>query len=484
MRAQVAGDTNVVIVGWNDATSTIQSVTDTGGNTYKVGAAIVRGAGMSQAIYYAANIKAAASNKVTIVFSQSVSYPDIRILEYGGLDPSVPFDVAASASGSSGTASSGSVTTGTTNELLVGGGTTKSYFSDAGANYTKRVITNPDGDIAEDRVVGAGTNAATAPLGIAGQWVMQVAAFRPSGGGGGSTTTTAGTTTTSSSTTTTTTVAGDPRATTGQWTAPVNYGSAAGIMQHSILIPGTSKILFFEDGAGTYVLDTSNGSFAAQTAANNLFCAGQTVLADGRIMTLGGDLDGEPAAGLPNTNIYNPASNSWATAAPMNYLRWYPTATKLPDGRILATSGTASNVIQGIPEVYNPAANTWTAVAVGEQPDLLVPVHDGHTRRPRRPGRDLPRPDQRADPEPEQLDVVGRRLDDHRRRIRGRVPPRQDPPRRELGLPGHRGVERGGLHARHDGGEPAPAGDRVDEERACVPPDDRAARRQRARDRW
>ena len=129
-----------------------------------------------------------------------------------------------------------------------------------------------------------------------------------------------------------------------------------------VLIPGTSKILFFEDGAGTYVLDTETGAFAAETAGNNLFCAGQTVLADGRIMTLGGDLNGEPEAGLVNTNIYNPATNSWTATAPMHYLRWYPTATKLPDGRILATSGTASGVVQQIPEVYDPASNTWTAL--------------------------------------------------------------------------------------------------------------------------
>ena len=32
--AQSAGDLNVVVVGWNDATTTVSSVTDTSGNTY------------------------------------------------------------------------------------------------------------------------------------------------------------------------------------------------------------------------------------------------------------------------------------------------------------------------------------------------------------------------------------------------------------------------------------------------------------------
>ena len=135
---QLASDTNVVIVGWRDATSTISSVSDTAGNPYQVAAAVVRGSGLSQAIYYAANVNAAAAgaNQVTVTFSQSVPFPDVRILEYGGLDPTAPLDVAKSAAGSSKSANSGSVATGSVNELLVGGGTTASHFSAAGTNYT------------------------------------------------------------------------------------------------------------------------------------------------------------------------------------------------------------------------------------------------------------------------------------------------------------------------------------------------------------
>src|SRR5438477_110860 len=46
----------------------------------------------------------------------------------------------------------------------------------------------------------------------------------------------------------------------------------------------------------------------------------------------------------------------------MNQARWYPTATTLADGRILATSGSITDPGQqaDIPEVYNPSTNTWT----------------------------------------------------------------------------------------------------------------------------
>jgi hypothetical protein len=42
--------------------------------------------------------------------------------------------------------------------------------------------------------------------------------------------------------------------------------------------------------------------------------------------------------------------------------RWYPTATTLPDGRVLVTSGatTCFSCIADVPEIYNPQTNSWT----------------------------------------------------------------------------------------------------------------------------
>ena len=57
--AQTGGNTNIVVVGLNNTTSNIVSVTDTAGNTYEVAAPLARGTGISQAIYYAKNIRPA-----------------------------------------------------------------------------------------------------------------------------------------------------------------------------------------------------------------------------------------------------------------------------------------------------------------------------------------------------------------------------------------------------------------------------------------
>ena len=164
-------------------------VTDSKGNSYvlAVGPTIQSGTA-SQAIYYAKNISGAAANgnTVTVTFSQAAIYPDVRIAEYAGLDPSAPLDVVASAQGSGTTSSSGSVTTGNANDLLVGANLIQGTTYGPGPGYTQRVITNPDGDILEDSVVtSTGSYSATSSI-TGGAWIMQMVAFRAAGSSGAS----------------------------------------------------------------------------------------------------------------------------------------------------------------------------------------------------------------------------------------------------------------------------------------------------------
>ena len=172
--AQTLGDLNVVVVGWNDTASTVQSVKDSAGNTYRLAIGPTVSTGIQQSIYYAGSI-AGGSNTVTVTFSQAATYPDVRILEYRGV---TALDVTAGASGSSTSASSGAATTTSANELIFGAGIVSSTTKAAGSGFTSRVITSPDGDIAEDKVVTtAGSNSATATLTTSGPWVMQMATF-------------------------------------------------------------------------------------------------------------------------------------------------------------------------------------------------------------------------------------------------------------------------------------------------------------------
>jgi hypothetical protein len=112
-------------------------------------------------------------------FSGAASYPDIRILEYRGADPSNPVDITAANSGNSATSSSGSATTTNAADLIFGANIVAGTTNGPGSGFTKRLLTQPDGDIAEDRMVTVtGSYSATAPLSPSCQWIMQMVAFR------------------------------------------------------------------------------------------------------------------------------------------------------------------------------------------------------------------------------------------------------------------------------------------------------------------
>ena len=176
---QTAGDTNILAIGWNDTTAAITSVTDSAGNVYQQAVATFRGNGMSQAIYYAANIHAAiaGSNQVTVTFNQPAVFVDLRITEYSGLKATSPFQAGMSGTGNGSTAGSGSLSTTSPSELLFAAGMTGVSFTAPGSGYTSRVITSPDADIVEDAVAAStGSYSAAASL-SGGTWLMQLAAF-------------------------------------------------------------------------------------------------------------------------------------------------------------------------------------------------------------------------------------------------------------------------------------------------------------------
>src|SRR5919109_3237603 len=177
--AQTAGNLNIIAIGWSDVASALTSVADARGNVYKLAVSQASASGMTHAIYYATNIVAATAgtNVVTVKFSRSVSYPDLRILEYSGVNT---LDKTASAAGSGSTADSGGATTTVSNELLFGANYTFGTTSAAGSGYTSRRIT-VDGDIVEDQVVSAtGTYHATASMSNKA-WIMQLVTFSSAG---------------------------------------------------------------------------------------------------------------------------------------------------------------------------------------------------------------------------------------------------------------------------------------------------------------
>ena len=174
--------------GGTTAPATVSGVTDTRGNVYTraVGPTVQAGVA-SQSIYYAKNIVSAAAgtNLVTVTFATPAAFPDIRIVEYSGADLVNPVDVTAANSGSSTSSSSGSATTTNATDLLFGANLVQTITTGAGSGFTRRLLTSPDGDIVEDRMVAAtGAYSATAPISPSGKWIMQMVAFRTPVSGG------------------------------------------------------------------------------------------------------------------------------------------------------------------------------------------------------------------------------------------------------------------------------------------------------------
>lgn len=81
---------------------------------------------------------------------------------------------------------------------------------------------------------------------------------------------------------------------------------------------------------------------------------------NGKLYVFGGST--QPFSGaVTNAAVYNPATRSWTTLAPMNTGRGGATA-KVMNGKIYVAGGLASNgaSLDSV-EIYDPASNSWTA---------------------------------------------------------------------------------------------------------------------------
>jgi hypothetical protein len=157
----------------------------------------------------------------------------------------------------------------------------------------------------------------------------------------------------------------------GQWGGVLNWGFQG---KHMVALP-TGKVLVWSTGDNARVWDPATGAFTPVPATfGDLHCAGQSTLADGRVIVVGGQ-NGAPHNGTSVTALFDPWSQTWTQGASMKYLRWYATSTTLPDGKVLATSGDAPGGTRAPnPEVYDPVANSWTVLTGAPRTQGLYPL--------------------------------------------------------------------------------------------------------------
>lgn len=127
-------------------------------------------------------------------------------------------------------------------------------------------------------------------------------------------------------------VAGAPSAA-GQWSAVQTWP----IVPVHLSMMRNGKLLTWGKAGVPYVWNPANNTFASVPAPSWLFCAGHAMLPDGRVFVAGGHIADD--RGLPDLNIFNPATSSWTSAPPMRWGRWYPTTTLMPNGEVVTIAG-------------------------------------------------------------------------------------------------------------------------------------------------
>ncbi|WP_437501313.1 Kelch repeat-containing protein [Sorangium sp. So ce1099] len=162
---------------------------------------------------------------------------------------------------------------------------------------------------------------------------------------------------------------------TGAWAPATPIGGTRSARTPTLLPDGTVLVIgdspFVSSGFGpapTRRFDPATGVWtpAASTVAPR-FAQTATLLQDGRVLVVGGDIPGGDGGVL--VEAYDPVADTWTASAPMNVARQSHSATLLPDGRVLVAGGA-----DGYPperpehhlasaEVYDPATDTWTPVA-------------------------------------------------------------------------------------------------------------------------
>jgi hypothetical protein len=129
---------------------------------------------------------------------------------------------------------------------------------------------------------------------------------------------------------------------------------------HQMVPLSTGKVLVAGGWIGTAVAsselyDPATGTFAATGSTNiarSNFTA--TLLQGGTVLAAGGVSTVEDPC-LSSAEMYDPTSGTWSLTTPMSTWRCYHVASALLDGRLLVAGGN-----DGTAEVFSPALGTWT----------------------------------------------------------------------------------------------------------------------------
>ncbi len=124
----------------------------------------------------------------------------------------------------------------------------------------------------------------------------------------------------------------------------------------------TAMVELFDPKTNRWTATASMGTKRADFTAS--------LLNDGRVLVAGGKSGRDFGETLASAEVYDPVTGHWAPAASMSFRRAGHTATVLADGRVLVIGGRSvtpePDLIPSIPavgEVYDPRTNHWSKTA-------------------------------------------------------------------------------------------------------------------------
>lgn len=154
-------------------------------------------------------------------------------------------------------------------------------------------------------------------------------------------------------------------------------GTYDGVVHAALL--HTGQVLFITADETTLLWDPEDATPATFEDPQNQptysqLCGHHVFLSDGKLLSVGGGGYGpNPVARFGWK--FDPLAKSWAqTSTPMSESKWYPTAVRLDDERVLVTCGNTA----GQMDIYDTATDSFSAVTAGDDkhfPNLYPGMH-------------------------------------------------------------------------------------------------------------
>lgn len=130
------------------------------------------------------------------------------------------------------------------------------------------------------------------------------------------------------------------------------------------------------NNSGALIWDPASQSITQFSLSWDMFCNGMALLQDGRALIDGGTIQYDPFYGQPQTEIFDPSTNTFSAGQNMAHGRWYPTVVTLGDGRVMTFSGlNETGGTNTAVEFYTVGLGWSTQYIASWTPDLYPRLH-------------------------------------------------------------------------------------------------------------